>query len=959
MIGQVVSHYRVLEKLGSGGMGVVYKAEDTRLGRFVALKFLPEHLAKDRQALERFQREARAASALDHPNICTIYEIGEHEGQPFIAMQLLEGQTLMERIVGAGSPRRLPAQPGHPQRAPLQIDTLLDLAIQIADGLDAAHAKGIVHRDIKPANIFVIPRSGTAQAKILDFGLAKLTHLPTPRPRPPGGEGVPQGGTGEGVAPQDTPTASIDPDALTMRGVALGTVAYMSPEQARGEDLDARTDLFSFGAVLYEMTTGHRAFAGNTTAVIFNAILNQAPEPLLRLNPDLPPKLEEIVNKALEKDRDLRYQHAADIRTDLKRLKRDTDSGRTSVEAGSPRRLPATEGHPQGVPLQEPVGTVHEPPLRKRWPIALGSVLVVVAAAALGWYAWHRSRPKPAMTQRQLTTNSSELAVWASAISPDGRYLAYSDGSGIHLKVIDTAETHDLPTPADSRINKLAWFPEGNKLLASGEAGQPSVHSLWVVSVLGGTPQKLRDDAADGNVFQDGAGIVFVNSDGKEIWQISPAGEEARKLITASEGEFLAAPGVVEDRLWYARGYVSPRISGPLVYNFESRDLKGDPPTILVSDLDYRYAVLLLPNGRFIYSRWDKRNLYQGGSLWEIWADLGSGQAKGKPRRIVDWPDFEISGLSATADGSRLALMKEQRPLSVYVADLERNGSRLVNPQRLTLSDSFDHAFSWTPDSKSVLFDSNRNGTWDIFKQALDQRTAEKLVASPGGRIRPAMSPDGVSVLYLTDPTGSNPQRRIMRVALAGGPPQFLGDIQVSGQLRCARTANLCVVSDSGLKQRVLYAVDPVKGKGRELLRTDPVLPVRSDLDWDVSPDGSSLAFIKSGSQKGAFQIQIQPLAGGAPRRELNVSVPTLPSHPSLLFLGALYIIRWTADGKGWYVTAPSPSGSILLKVDPTGKAEQLMQGSTWEDAVPSPDGRHVAIMGEPFTSNVWMLENF
>jgi hypothetical protein len=268
------------------------------------------------------------------------------------------------------------------------------------------------------------------------------------------------------------------------------------------------------------MTTGHRAFAGNTTAVIFNAILNQAPEALLRLNPDLPPKLEEIINKALEKDRDLRYQHAADIRTDLKRLKRDTDSGR-QAGAGSSRRLPATEGHPQGVPLQEPVGAVREPLLQKRWPRA---VPAVVAAAVLAWYAWERWRPKPEMTQRQLTTNSSELAVRASAISPDGRYLAYSDDSGIHLKVIDTAETHPLPTPADSRINQLAWFPDGNKLLASGEAGQPIVLSLWAVSILGGTPQKLRDDTADGRVLRDGKAIVFVSGDGQEIWQMGSFG---------------------------------------------------------------------------------------------------------------------------------------------------------------------------------------------------------------------------------------------------------------------------------------------------------------------------------------------------------------------------------------------------------------------------------------------------
>jgi len=320
MIGKTISHYRILEKLGSGGMGIVYKAEDTRLHRLVALKFLPEGLAKDRQALERFQREAQAASALNHPNICTIYDIDEFEGQPFIAMELLEGQTLRQRLVGPGL---APAKPiPQARESALRVDELLDLAIQIADGLDAAHSKSITHRDIKPTNIFVTLRG---QAKILDFGLAKLTASPGPAPAT-APQGVPQ---------QETPTASIDPAHLTSPGTALGTVAYMSPEQARGENLDARSDLFSFGAVLYEMSTGRQAFVGNTTAVIFSRILAQAPTSPLRLNPELPPKLEELIGKALEKDRDVRYQHASELRADLKRLKRDTESGRSPAIAAA------------------------------------------------------------------------------------------------------------------------------------------------------------------------------------------------------------------------------------------------------------------------------------------------------------------------------------------------------------------------------------------------------------------------------------------------------------------------------------------------------------------------------------------------------------------------------------------------------------------------------------------------
>ena len=940
-------------------MGVVYRAEDIRLGRQVALKFLPDELTGAPKARERFEREARAASTLNHPNICTIHEVEEHEAMPFIVMELLEGQTLKERLVAQG-PSFGPAAFEKPQRqttsVALPLSELLDLAIQIADGLDAAHQKGIIHRDIKPANIWI---TTNGQAKILDFGLAKLTVGADAGLRP--GTGMPPaGGARGGAPPQDTPTASIDPDHLTRPDAMMGTAAYMSPEQIRGEKVDARTDLFSFGLMLYEMATGKPAFSGDTIATVHDAILHASAAPPHEFNPDVPPTLEEIINKTLEKDRSLRYQHASDIRTDFKRLKRERDSGGgRAAPAVSERVHPGAllERRQEAVldSAKETSSTERELGVTIWHRIAAALAMVVLGIAVVS-YLKSRVQPKPELVQRQLTSNSSELAVQASAISPDGKYLAYSDDAGLHLTVIDTAETHALPAPPNSRIDKLAWFPDGDKLLASAKAGPQRVPSLWSVSILGGAPEKLRDDASDGEVLSDGTGIVFVGGGGREIWHMGPGGEVAQKLLTAPEGKSFCTPAIIGTRLWYGKkDYAQGEWERLEPYEVESQDLKGGPATVLIPNLRST-AGKFLPNGRFVYSRVDGPNFQtQSVSLWKVWVDLGTGQAKGKPQRIAEWVDTAVSDLSTAADGKRLAYVKERDLLSVYRGDLGSDGLQLAGPWRLTLSDSFDHGYDWTPDSKSVLFDSDRNGTWDTFKQALDQRTAEKLVADA---VRPAMGPDGVSILYFTNP----PPSRIMRRALAGGPPQVLGYADDPGAIRCARVVNACVMSEWDGQQMVLYALDPVKGKGRELLRIDvSLLPEHNfEGDWtdwvqdgDISPDGSTIALAGTRGKQGI--IQTRPLAGGAVR-ELNLAGWANPMN-----------VHWSADGKSWFLVAFSmkslnPKGATppsLLRVDLRGKVQVLRQQSDWIDPIPSPDGRHLALAGQIATRNVWMFDNF
>jgi serine/threonine protein kinase/Tol biopolymer transport system component len=912
LAGETISHYRILDGLGGGGMGLVYRAEDIRLGRRVALKFLPEESAQNPVALARFEREARSASALEHPNICPIYEFGEHEGQPFLVMQLLEGQTLRELISAAGS-----------EKPPLELNSLVDLAIQIADGLDAAHRQGIIHRDIKPANIFV---TSQGQAKVLDFGLAKLAPVVTRSGDGSGREQVDDGGVHEmprTAVPLASPVAF-----LSRTGIAMGTVAYMSPEQVRGGRLDPRTDLFSFGLVLYEMATGQRPFTGDTRPVLEEAILKLTPSPVRKLNPELPVKLEEIIHKALEKDREARYPSASEMRADLKSLRQDIQP---------------------------------QPKTFRRWRVAAG-VFALLFVLTVAWFAKRQPSTVPELKLRQLTTNSNENPVEGGAISPNGKYLAYTDTKGIHIKLIETGQIQPVPQPEALEDQKqdwtiASWFPDSTSFLANAHPPGTDTRqfrsqgtSIWMFFVQGGKPRKLRDDALAFAVSPDGSSVAFGTSQGRiggrEIWLMAPSGEQARKLYEVGEDRSIGG------LLWSKDGqrviYVQTDEAGDTIV---SRDLKSGPLTTILppSEANKVSDFALLRDGRFIYSVFEPEAIGESCNYWTMRLDARTGEPIDKPKRLTNWPGFCMDRPTMTADGKRLTFTKYATHHTAYVADLKEAGTHLATPRHFTLSESWDFPADWTADSKTMIFWSNRTGRSGIYKQSLNDDEAEPLVTVTGsedlGSAR--VSPDGNWVVYQQSMrTGDTPTlSQVMRAPITGGPSQLVMTGRPDSSIACARSpSRLCAIFEltENNKQLIITGFDPLKDRGPELMRFDVDSKTKF---WatDLSPDGTRIAAVRS--PQGPIQILSSHEHGNQ-----VIKVKRWKDLRS---------VNWAADGNGLFVVNGTDKRGTLLYVDLRGNAHVLWEHAVEAWAPASPDGRHLAFTSSSSDGNIWSMENF
>jgi eukaryotic-like serine/threonine-protein kinase len=730
MIGQTISHYRIVEKLGGGGMGVVYKAEDTKLRRFVALKFLPDEVAKDAQSLARFQREAQAASALNHPNICTIYEIGDDHGQPFIVMEFLEGHTLKHQIAGQ----------------PLEMETILSLGIEIADALDAAHAKGIVHRDIKSANLFVTDRG---HAKILDFGLAKI---------------------GSVIIPTSDGSRTMSEGHLTSPGSTLGTVAYMSPEQALGKELDGRTDLFSFGVVLYEMVTRTVPFRGDTTAAVFNAILNKVPEPAVRFNPQVPGELERIVHKALEKDREVRFQSAAELRADLKRLSRDTSSGKIDAI------IPSAKAKSRWL-----------------WPAAIGSLIVILTAA----FAWLSSSPPPPRILS--TTQLTRDGIPKIGMVTDGSRL-YVDESGANNQVVQVStgggEVSAIVTPfTNAYVEDIS--ADHTKLLVGTQVGTEPVVPLWSVPLPSGTPRRLGDVAVNrsgGTWSPDQQHLAFTR--GSDLYLANADGTDPHKLVTVSgypwfprfspDGSrirFSVSNSKSENSLWEIRADGSglhtlfPSGTGP------ADACCGKWST----DGRYFFFTSSSNSGQNVWAMREPRGLFRwrsprpvqltSGPLSfdslvpsldgkKLFVDASQGRAElvrydSKSKQFVPF----LSGISAgeldySRDGKWITYIS-------YPDDtLWRSRADGADRLQLTYPPVAAALPRWSPDGTQIAYLDVRLGqTWKIFIIPSEGGSPREVLSEPKTQTDPVWSPDGRTLIIGQDPASTECVIRAVNLA--------------------------------------------------------------------------------------------------------------------------------------------------------------------------------------------------